>query len=129
MIAGPRTDGDDRSAAGRDLMELRATRLWRPILGPNQPPCQGRAAGGGGNGRGIALKWCRGDGTRGELCIDAAGGHMTGDGVDHEEPRHPDLQRLLAYWRRQCGSRLFPRRGDIDPVDFSFMLERIALTE
>lgn len=54
---------------------------------------------------------------------------MTGDGVDHEEPRHPDLQRLLAYWRRQCGARTFPRRGDIDPVDFSFMLDRVALTE
>lgn len=55
---------------------------------------------------------------------------MTGDGSDgYEAPHHPDLQRLLAYWRSRCGSRLFPRRSDIDPVDFSFMLERIALTE
>lgn len=55
---------------------------------------------------------------------------MTGDGPDgYEVPRHPDLQRLLAYWRGQCGSRPFPRRSDIDPLDFSFMLERIALTE
>jgi hypothetical protein len=55
---------------------------------------------------------------------------MTGDGFDgHELPHHPDLQRLLAYWRGQCGDRRFPRRSDIDPVDFSFMLDRIALTE
>ncbi len=55
---------------------------------------------------------------------------MTGDGADgYETPRHPDLQRLLSYWHGRCGSSAFPRRGDIDPVDFSFMLERIALTE
>ena len=55
---------------------------------------------------------------------------MTGDGSDgHDLPRHPDLLRLLAYWRRKCGDRTFPRRGDIDPVDFSFMLDRVALTE
>lgn len=55
---------------------------------------------------------------------------MTGDGRDgHVQPRHPDLQRLLAYWHRRCDGRAFPRRADIDPVDFSFMLERVALTE
>lgn len=55
---------------------------------------------------------------------------MTGGGREgHDQPRHPDLQRLLAYWHRQCGARAFPRRADIDPVDFSYMLERIALTE
>lgn len=55
---------------------------------------------------------------------------MTGDGSDgYEVPHHPDLQRLLTYWRDRCGNRSFPRRSDIDPVDFSFMLERIALTE
>lgn len=55
---------------------------------------------------------------------------MTGDGSDgYEQPNHPDLLRLLGYWRDRCGSRAFPRRGDIDPVDFSFMLDRIALTE
>ena len=62
--------------------------------------------------------------------IDAAGRHMTGDGRDgHDQPRHPDLQRLLAYWRRRCDGRAFPRRADIDPLDFGYMLERIALTE
>ena len=55
---------------------------------------------------------------------------MTGDDGDGAAlPRHPDLLRLLDYWRRQCGDRAFPRRADIDPVDFSYMLDRIALTE
>ena len=55
---------------------------------------------------------------------------MTGDGSDGRAvPRHPDLQRLLDYWRRQCGDRAFPRRADIDPLDFAFMLDRVALTE
>jgi hypothetical protein len=45
------------------------------------------------------------------------------------EPRHPDLLRLLDYWRARRGGRSFPRRADLDPLDFSFMLERIALTE
>ena len=44
-------------------------------------------------------------------------------------PRSADLQRLLAYWQERCGAREFPRRADIDPIDFRFMLERIALTE
>lgn len=44
-------------------------------------------------------------------------------------PDHGDLQRLLAYWADRCGSRQFPRRADIDPVDLAFMLNRIGLTE
>ena len=44
-------------------------------------------------------------------------------------PVHPDLRRLLEYWRGKCGERPFPRRADIDPIDLSFMLGRIALTE
>lgn len=54
---------------------------------------------------------------------------MTGKGNGGQLPRHPDLLRLLDYWRHRCGGRAFPRRSDIDPVDFSFMLERITLTE
>lgn len=55
---------------------------------------------------------------------------MTGDGLDGRAvPRHPDLRRLLEYWDTRRGDRAFPRRGDIDPVDFSFMLDRVALTE
>jgi hypothetical protein len=54
--------------------------------------------------------------------------------IEHETerealPAHPDLRRLLEYWRGKCGERPFPRREDIDPVDFRFMLDRIALTE
>lgn len=48
---------------------------------------------------------------------------------DADQPQHADLQRLLEYWHARRGARLFPRRADIDPVDFAFMLERIALTE
>ena len=44
-------------------------------------------------------------------------------------PTHPDLLRLLDYWHRKRGSRAFPRRADIDPLDLGFMLPRIALTE
>lgn len=44
-------------------------------------------------------------------------------------PRSADLRRLLAYWQERCGTREFPRRADVDPVDLRFMLDRIALTE
>jgi hypothetical protein len=44
-------------------------------------------------------------------------------------PAHGDLRRLLEYWQSKCGERRFPRRADIDPLDFHFMLDRIALTE
>ncbi len=43
--------------------------------------------------------------------------------------RHPDIQRLLAYWREKCGARDFPGRSEIDPIDLRFMLERIGLVE
>ena len=46
-----------------------------------------------------------------------------------ELPASADLRRLLAYWNGQRGARTFPGRGDIDPVDLGFMLDRIALTE
>ncbi len=51
-----------------------------------------------------------------------------GTGLD-SLPAHPDLRRLLEYWQGRCGERRFPRRADIDPLDFHFMLDRIALTE
>ena len=44
-------------------------------------------------------------------------------------PKSADLRRLLAYWQERSGQRNFPRRADVDPIDFRFMLERIALTE
>lgn len=43
--------------------------------------------------------------------------------------RHPDSQRLLVYWQAKRGGREFPRRADLDPLDFGFMLDRVALTE
>jgi hypothetical protein len=43
--------------------------------------------------------------------------------------RTPDLRRLLAYWNEKRGTRRFPGRADIDPVDLRFMLDRIALIE
>jgi len=52
--------------------------------------------------------------------------HATGA---EDLPMSHDLRRLLGYWHERCGDRPFPRRADIDPIDLSFMLERIALTE
>ena len=60
---------------------------------------------------------------------DGDGGVTELGGEAEAEPLHPDLVRLLAYWRGKCGARDFPCRADIDPVDFAFMLDRIALTE
>jgi hypothetical protein len=54
---------------------------------------------------------------------------MTGAEHSDDEPRHPDLLRLLDYWHGKRGARAFPRRADVDPLDLGFMLERIALTE
>jgi hypothetical protein len=59
---------------------------------------------------------------------------MSGRAINHADgsealPKSADLRRLLDYWRERSGPRAFPRRADIDPFDFRFMLERIALTE
>ena len=54
---------------------------------------------------------------------------MNDAGRNSYEPRHPDLLRLLEYWRGKRGGRSFPRRADVDPLDLSFMLARIALTD
>jgi hypothetical protein len=54
---------------------------------------------------------------------------MNDAGRNSHEPRHPDLLRLLEYWRGKRGARTFPRRADLDPLDLGFMLARIALTE
>jgi hypothetical protein len=54
---------------------------------------------------------------------------MNDAGRSNVEPRHPDLLRLLDYWRVKRGARSFPRRADIDAIDLGFMLARIALTE
>lgn len=59
---------------------------------------------------------------------------MSAGAINHADgsealPQSADLRRLLAYWSERCGGRSFPRRADVDPVDFYFMLDRIALTE
>jgi hypothetical protein len=59
---------------------------------------------------------------------------MSGGAINHADgsealPKSADLRRLLAYWTERCGSRDFPRRADVDPVDFRYMLDRISLTE
>ena len=59
---------------------------------------------------------------------------MSKEAINHADgreglPKHADLRRLLAYWQERSGPRDFPRRADIDPIDFRFMLDRVALTE
>ena len=59
---------------------------------------------------------------------------MSGTAINHADgseamPKSADLRRLLAYWVERCGRQAFPRRADVDPVDFRFMLDRVALTE
>jgi hypothetical protein len=59
---------------------------------------------------------------------------MSGTAINHADgsealPKSADLRRLLAYWHEHRGARAFPRRADVDPVDFRFMLDRVALTE
>jgi hypothetical protein len=59
---------------------------------------------------------------------------MSPGAVNHADgseslPKSADLRRLLDYWRERCGTREFPRRADVDPLDLRFMLDRIALTE
>ncbi len=46
-----------------------------------------------------------------------------------ETPENEDLRRLLSHWEKLRGTRQFPARQAIDPIDLRFMLERIALTE
>jgi len=41
----------------------------------------------------------------------------------------PHLHRLYEYWRRRRGTRRFPARSDIDPLDFSYILGNIMLIE
>jgi hypothetical protein len=39
------------------------------------------------------------------------------------------LRRMLAYWESCRAGRAMPRRADIDPVDFAYLLGNIALVE
>lgn len=37
------------------------------------------------------------------------------------------LLQLYRYWVSKCGTRLFPSRADIDPVEFRFALGKVSL--
>jgi len=43
--------------------------------------------------------------------------------------RHPDLLRLLDYWRGKRRGRPMPSRDDIDPVEIGWALSRIFLVD
>ena len=45
------------------------------------------------------------------------------------EIREPRLQRFFSYWLGRKGSRRFPARRDIDPLDFSYLLPDIMLVD
>jgi hypothetical protein len=43
--------------------------------------------------------------------------------------KEPKLARLYAYWQQRKGDRRFPRRRDIDPLDFPYVLGSIMLID
>jgi hypothetical protein len=45
------------------------------------------------------------------------------------ELTHPLLQRLYLYWNTKRGARAMPSRGDIDPVDFAYVLGNVILVD
>ncbi len=46
-----------------------------------------------------------------------------------ETVQRPRLRRLLDYWHAQRGERRLPARGDLDPLDFPWLLGNISLAE
>lgn len=46
-----------------------------------------------------------------------------------DQIRHPDLVRLYDYWATRRGTRNFPARADLDPVEFSFALGNVTLVD
>src|SRR6266581_7390692 len=56
------------------------------------------------------------------LDLSPAPGRLTG----FAEPR---LSRFYEYWLECRGARRFPKRGDIDPIDFSYLLGNILLVD
>jgi hypothetical protein len=45
------------------------------------------------------------------------------------EPRHPNLLRLLAYWRSKQMGGSMPSRADIDPLEMKEWLGNLVLVE
>ena len=43
--------------------------------------------------------------------------------------REPRLRRLYGYWQERSGSRRFPARRDIDPLDVPYILPDIMLVD
>jgi hypothetical protein len=43
--------------------------------------------------------------------------------------QHPGLARLFDYWDKQRAGREMPARVDIDPLDMSFILGKVALVD
>ena len=83
------------------------TMLISPLThSPDQPPGLGAAAAPGGA----------------VLAVNEATGRQG-------RPETEDLRRLLQYWDVQRGDRAFPRRQDIDPLDFWTMVDRVSLVE
>lgn len=49
--------------------------------------------------------------------------------AESDRPGHLLLQRLHAYWEERRGTRAFPARRDIDPLDFGYALGHVGLVE
>ena len=43
--------------------------------------------------------------------------------------RHPILKRVIAYWDGKCGSRDWPSRSDLDPLEFWFAVGYVSLID
>ena len=41
----------------------------------------------------------------------------------------PQLRRLYEYWLKRRGARRFPKRSDLDPLDFSYLLGNVLLVD
>ncbi len=61
---------------------------------------------------------------------------MMSDGLPISSPpqlgvqlNSPRLSRLYRYWLERKGTRRFPRRRDIDPLDFAYVLGNVMLVE
>lgn len=62
------------------------------------------------------------------------GQDRAGGGADPASPAgladaSEDVKRLYAYWQARRGTKRFPAREDIDPVDFKFALGRVSLID
>lgn len=47
----------------------------------------------------------------------------------HEEPHHPILEKVYAYWQKQAGDRALPFFGDIDPIDIPTLMPHVTIGE